>query len=830
MQIPVYNQQTNATGLGPTPRANEGPRDERQASLGPGLMALGHGFEKYAEGLAQSEAALARSNEQQAMTRAALAVSAAHATVTQELHADSENIFKADAPQGFDGLVPRYNERINKLTNEALEGVSNERARAYVQTHMAHLAGQVILPKTLAIEANARSKLNAYNLNGVIKNNAQVVDASPEVYDFVMEDTRAAISNSGLSSEQREHFTKQAAILPWAALHKQVRTAFGDFATKNDEELSSLYPAWKDADPHLRDQIRAQALVLQKQTASTIKATFDQQVKDHVAAFKEGYSAPPAQRLKEADFTALYGADSREWQSYNQWASVGAIMHTMKHMSDTQIRDAVRELRPAFGAPTELFASFDRLRDKGNKQILDRLKTDIEGEYELGAAGMLPRERLPSSRFTDMPPEVEQEYLRNRETFQVIGTMHGMTDKEAADAMAKYGLTGERGTAVQEARNFKMLTEAFKRDQKRRDDDLAAYVAQPGSMLAELRKAAFAKGAGPEAMEAYLNASSIEQKRLRGYAVLTTAVDRDELEAQINAAPKSEGASDELVGRFQSISKRYGRFWPDVAMELQAAKKKLPAAFYGVLWTDNAAVQAQVAMQSNLTEKEMIKSFGLDERDAKAVRNMVDQAMYPLVKAIGGASESNTALLGALQETITKLAYAGMKGGNTDHKGIVERAVRPFLGMYEYFPNGGDERSFMVPKGEDPGRVADGATRALRALKGLSLTVPPSVLKIYKPEEAEEQWKSAIERAPVWSIGRARDGLVLSARDRHGNLHAVLAPNGSQVFYSWEALRGFADPGPTIEPRATDDPRGPVDYEQNRETLRERLRARELRQ
>ena len=228
MEIPQYQAQQTGINLGPVPQADIRPRDEMTRSLAPGLERIAQGETSLASGQQYQADALQRSQEQQDLTRSAIAVTGAHANLMQSLNDTADSIFNDPNgidPNKFNDLTGNVHQQVTDATNELVSQATTDKGRAFVQTHMAALWADHYLPKALALQARAGADFALTNIDGTIQNAAWGAGNDPGSFQPLMDVAEGAINGAeNLPFAQRRLMLDRAHTqIAYAAVNAQMR-------------------------------------------------------------------------------------------------------------------------------------------------------------------------------------------------------------------------------------------------------------------------------------------------------------------------------------------------------------------------------------------------------------------------------------------------------------------------------------------------------------------------------------------------------------------------------------------------------------------------------
>ncbi len=242
-----------------------------------------------------------------------------------------------------------------------------------------------------------------------------------------------------------------------------------------------------------------------------------------------------------------------------------------------------------------------------------------------------------------------------------------------------------------------------------------------------------------------------------------------------------------MATRIDAAAKQWGNYWPDVYRQLATQfKGNLPDSFLTIPGLNNGAAKEEMARLDHVKLEDLKKT--VVNSDVKAAEDAIQEQLKPWAESML-SNQTNSNLYQATMTGATKMALSRIQKGQSVGA-AVEAATSSFIGDYE-FPDTMSVNRYMVPKNENPQEITNGVKRVIAAMPNLNIGAPPFGDQTGMRNKAEltNDWKQTVISNPLWVTNGQGTGLKLYAIGKDGRQYPVNTPEGSQIEYSWDALR-----------------------------------------
>lgn len=334
--------------------------------------------------------------------------------------------------------------------------------------------------------------------------------------------------------------------------------------------------------------------------------------------------------------------------------------------------------------------------------------------------------------------------------------------------------------------------------------DPAAYVTSNSQSVAAAAQK-FTKEPSPQNFATYAQLSAAEQTRL--YPGVVPRLVTPELSQQIGKAiadvPEGRNGAVAAGRILNGWSQVAGRYWPQMAQELQAAKVINSDQFVAATLYSKPAAQAiaeQILLASALSPQDLATLRGIQVSDAqKAARD----AFGPLAETLAN-SPNGAQLVKSYQDALTKVL---MYRGNIDDASTV--AAKMLNDEFEF------RGTLRIPRsgGNDGGMIERGAETIQDRVGDRNLVIPPSASAL-GPNDQKRNYVLQLQNTARWYTNEDGSGAVLYDESGHVVQETI---NGRtyDVEFRWKQLQDFGLRNQTVLDRAgrlvTGGEQGPID-------------------
>lgn len=377
------------------------------------------------------------------------------------------------------------------------------------------------------------------------------------------------------------------------------------------------------------------------------------------------------------------------------------------------------------------------------------------------------------------------EYQRNQVLAKDVSVMQSASNADlqaVASGASRRAEPGE-GYAAEDQRD-QIRAQAAAQILKQREADPAGYVSKTVPAVGEAARAAFDPKLPPEQRAAATQ--NLVRQTLAAQATLGVATPKilsaaavDDLGRRIAGAKRPEDAAN-LVGM---LEQEYGtQYFGQVMGELMKAEKLSPALMI-IPNLPNSAARETVSALSTVKMDDLKTGIAADmQRD---VREGAVEYASNLARSLPPVSGSGAALLGSYQDMIERIAYERLRtGADKSGNAAAESAYKILMGHYQF------DGTMRLPANVNPSQIR--GALSLRMDKDVvpALTtadVPMDLTRAYKPDEALAQWRDLVANNAVWYTAPDDKTAQLWARGQNGVLYRVLS-GGKQVGFAFDNL------------------------------------------
>lgn len=345
-----------------------------------------------------------------------------------------------------------------------------------------------------------------------------------------------------------------------------------------------------------------------------------------------------------------------------------------------------------------------------------------------------------------------------------------MTPAQQAELLRREAPQPGEGYRVQAALYAK-LERAVAEDAKQREADPAAYLANVDATVARTRNAMF-QNFTPESADAYLTslATAKEERGMTGTMVLPKG-DARQIADRVQA-------SDNPVGAIQTMSRAFGRQWPEVMRQIapeMGNQMNLIASGMG----ERAGRLLIEAGRDKDFPKQAESLLALKGSDKTEYQNSVRDAMQPFNATLLAGQDS--AMAAAVNDAVGTLGLKYMLEGMDKGDAVKKAAEEVVLGRYNLVESGG--HVFRAPKVFDADKIYAGAKNALAKVSENPGGVDRVPYKGMGEKRQDASYASMISNNGYWVTSRDENGVMLYVGG-----WPVLDGEGAPVFRTWVQL------------------------------------------
>ena len=456
--------------------------------------------------------------------------------------------------------------------------------------------------------------------------------------------------------------------------------------------------------------------------------------------------------------------------------------------------DAVEPNAPAsfMGLP---YQERERLRREVDQRIrqdvaagAQALRGRLQDSAAMAKDGVVDPQPLTRDAFAVLGKDGDaayREYERNQVLAKDVAAFQSATNADlnaVASGASRRAVPGE-GYAAEDQRD-QVRQQAAAQVLKQREADPAGYAARTVPAVTEAAKAMADPNLPPEqraaATQNFVRQNLAAQQQL-GIANprILTAAGVDDLGRRISGARRPEDAAN-LVAALEA---EYGpQYFGQVMTELMKAEKLSPALMI-IPNLPNAAAREMVSALSAIKMDDL--KTGIDATSQRDVREGAVEYAANLARSLPPVSGSGAMLLGSYQDMIERIAYERLRTG-MDKSGAAaaESAYKILLGHYQF------DGTMRLPANVNPSQIKGALTvrmdkDVLPALT--SADVPMDMTRAYRPEEALAQWRDLVATNAVWYTSPDDQSAQLWVRGQNGVLYRVTS-GGRQVSFGFDNL------------------------------------------
>ena len=498
MDIPVYQPAQTGINLGPTPRADTYPRDERSSSLGPGLAAVSHGLQSVELGQQVQMDALQKQQEQQDLTRTAIAISGAHASLLETMDERKKAIFNDPNgidPNKFNNLTGEMHEATKKAYQEIADQATTQKGKNLAQVTGASFWADHYMPKSKALQAEAGVDFARSNIQGTIKNFAASAANDPSSAEALIQFTEGSIDQAvNLPWTERQAFKEAARHgIGLSAINRQVMLEPGLFSQgKKRRTTPGVTPG---ANGSVTDTGGTQTFAVGDEAPIEGTPIQDQQPPPEIAMLMGVLSAKGIRVAWHAETSLLTGKDAENFVPSAIKPAVKPPTEEVRPLTDAEITAKA----PMWQYLT--FAEKNHYRnlagttiDQGSALELHQAKlyvTEAKARAHEGLADLNPKDSTWFDKYFPHDPQVYETYKWDQVGAHMMQMMIGNTNRDNADILALMRTTAEsssahiatfsRVAALADAFNKPMVSALMKKVTAQEARVLAGN--QPGEML-----------------------------------------------------------------------------------------------------------------------------------------------------------------------------------------------------------------------------------------------------------------------------------------------------------------------------------------------------------
>lgn len=398
-------------------------------------------------------------------------------------------------------------------------------------------------------------------------------------------------------------------------------------------------------------------------------------------------------------------------------------------------------------------------------------------------------------------PEAAARYARQRREAETLGQAFagwdGMTTAEIADQVEAMAPVPGSATYAQDQERYEIAMRRFEQvsDQRREDPGGWAQTSDPavGGLFEAITGEGRTDAQRRDAARTFALAS-LERQREAGVPaadqrLLATGQAEDIVAAYAGAADRGEGLA-QLGGFLSAFQPRAGAD----ARERSAARGRQSMIMRELIVAGAdpgdvaaAALLGRDPVAMGLYVRSRSDPPNLDDRQRRAVRAQVTEAMAPLIESRTGQAPPRWMQL-AEQAMVVRMAEAARAGGESP-EAAARAATRALTGGYVF--RGRDSIRIPVSRQSDGGRITEGATAALRAYgqnDGERFYTPPDRGDGLNADQRREAYADHVMSRGRWVTLPDDAGLVLMAPDLNGDWAPALNADGRAIAYDWDQL------------------------------------------
>lgn len=495
-------------------------------------------------------------------------------------------------------------------------------------------------------------------------------------------------------------------------------------------------------------------------------------------------------------------ADGRSWMRRLEHYEKGGGQHGPSlefngqkyEFSDGDAPLSFRQLDPA--AKVRLFnqatQSMKQQQAVKTQAFVQRLQ-DSSAAAKDGIADAQPFGPSDFAILGDRAPAAYEEYTRTQQMARDVSLMNERNNQElvAVAAGDTREAQGGAGYAAADARD-QVRQQAAKRVLEMRTKDPAGYVMKNTPRVQQAMEAAQNQAMEPSnrsaAIQAALDESMAAQRRL---GIGSPRVLSEQQVQMLGSKLMQPNVAQDAALMADQLAAEYWRYYPQVLKELGAAKM-LPSAMMVIPNLPNPGVKEAVAAAMNADIKNL--KVGFAETEITDLNRNIPTQIKKFAASFPFA-ETHREQLNAYYEATQKLSLSLMRKGASPGE-AAKKAGQMLWGQYEFYGDAEDDGVVRVPRGVSFGFMGSpikAAKRKLSAELEASLDafgLPPGGDAVMnargKAESSRIYGQSIAANARFYSTDDDR-GVKLFFMGMDGILRPVLR-NGTEVVYSFDDL------------------------------------------
>lgn len=432
------------------------------------------------------------------------------------------------------------------------------------------------------------------------------------------------------------------------------------------------------------------------------------------------------------------------------------------------------------------------------------LTQTMNDQIAMASTGNTNFQQLTQQQFYAMYPKdqakaeaVFRQYTGAIQLGRDINTINNMTPEQENALVQSYSPKQEIGFAGDLKRQQELVA-AIQHKRKALQEDRVDWVMRNSSTV----QAAFNKIGtigNPElqsqARDQAFATLIAEQKRL-GIS-FPELISKSQEDQAIQTLVNTQGM--DRAKALQQMSQQYGRYWPQVAGQLQQ-NKALPEGMTAIMSAPTPAAMQAASIASSIDIKQL--------RDSISNHKDVDDEVKTNLKSFYASIPSeqmSSKTIGDMTDTITKVAYNNARQGMKPRI-AAQTAVDMFVGKdkYNYLENSNSNFTIRIPKKYNQEIISENLENNINALD--INTVDTSGAKLlrnaWNMEDNANGYLNQIKSTAFWQTNGDETGARLFFKGHNNIIYPVKGKDGMQITKSFQDLSITAN-NPDMENKAS---------------------------
>ncbi len=235
-----------------------------------------------------------------------------------------------------------------------------------------------------------------------------------------------------------------------------------------------------------------------------------------------------------------------------------------------------------------------------------------------------------------------------------------------------------------------------------------------------------------------------------------------------------------------NLKNQYGKDFQLVARQLQL-NKNLPKGLTSIMTAPTPYAAKMAATVADVDIKTLADS--LPDKNSKDIDDEVSKQLEPFYASMP-IGQVNSASIGDIKDTITKLAYNNVRGGMSKSK-AAEVAAAMFIGSdkYNYISNKSTSFNVRVPKDYDSEIIDNGLRDSIDAITDNDLdTRNLKLLNSWNLAPDSRGYVDQVKNSSYWMTNADESGTGLWFTGSDNKPYPVLNKNGQQIKKTFQEL------------------------------------------